>query len=174
MPRTHRPRIALAVAISVTCLAVSAAPAVAHRTAAGASARARASHSSAPTVVRVVARDYAFDAPDSVSAGAIALEFENHGQHQHELLVGLLRPGATASDVVAAHQRGLSFRLLTQAYLAEEVSGMLFAGPGQRSPAQLVVPVERGRSYVLLCQLRDTVGAQPHVLLGMFRLIHAR
>jgi hypothetical protein len=80
----------------------------------------------------------------------------------------------TAADIVAAHQRGLNFRQLPTAYLEEAVSGMLFAPPGTKSPATLIVPLMHGRTYVLLCQLRDSIGAPPHAVLGMFRLIHAR
>src|SRR5678816_3495299 len=100
--------------------------------------------------VRVVASDYSLKAPDSVR-----VEFENQGARDHELLIGLLRPGVTAADIVAAHQRGLNFRLLPTAYLEEAVSGMLFAPPGTKSPATLIVPLMHGRTYVLLCQLRD-------------------
>lgn len=144
-------------------------PAVSH---AGAGDARRAGK--AATIVRVVALDYAFQSPDSVAAGSVAFEFENRGQRFHELMVGLLRPGVTASDIASAHQRGINFRQLTDAYLAEGVSGMLFAEAGELSPAQLVVPLARGKTYVLLCQLRDSLGKPQHVQLGMFRLLHAK
>ena len=124
--------------------------------------------------VRVIARDYALTAPDSVRAGSVRFEFENQGTRDHELLIGLLRPGTTAADIIAAHQRGVGFRQLPTAYLENAVSGMLFAAPGTRSPATLIVPLISGRAYVLLCQLRDSIGAPSHAVLGMFHLIHAR
>ena len=125
-------------------------------------------------VVRVVAHDYAFESLDTVAAGPVTFEFENRGQHFHELIVGLLKPGVTATDIVAAHQRGMTLRQLPEAYLAEGVNGALLAKPGERSGAQLVMPLARGKTYVLLCQLRDSLGKPQHAVLGMFRMIHVR
>lgn len=141
-----------------------------------AGAHAPASHpSDAPRVVRIVARDYAFEAPpDTLPAGDITFEFENRGAHDHELVVGRLRPGSTGADIVAAHQRGVTLRQLSQAYLAEAAGGALLAQPGVRSPARLVMPFARGQDYVLLCQLRDSAGKPPHAALGMFHLVHVR
>jgi hypothetical protein len=159
-PRQRRRlTIALVLAVTLTAAVAGAAP--------------RALEPS-KVVVHVIARDYALEAPDTVRAGDVGFELGNRGTQYHELLVGLLRPGATAGDIVAAHQRGVTLRQLSQAYLAEGVSGALLAAPGTRSPAQLIVPLQQGRDYVLLCQLRDSVGKPPHAVLGMFRLLHAR
>jgi len=123
---------------------------------------------------RVVARDYAFEAPDTLPAGEVGFELENRGARDHELIVGRLRPGATAGDIVAAHQRGIGLRQLQRAYLAEGAGGALLAQPGTRAGARLVVPLARGQAYVLLCQLRDSAGMPQHAALGMFRLLHVR
>jgi hypothetical protein len=129
----------------------------------------------APRQVHVVARDYAFvTAPDTLPAGDVSFTFENRGAHDHELIVGRLRPGVTAQQIVATHERGITLRQLSQAYLAEGASGALLAQPGTRSPARYVVPLERGQVYVLLCQLRDSAGKPQHPVLGMFRLLHVR
>ena len=128
----------------------------------------------APRRVQVVARDYAFEAPDTLPAGEVSFELENRGAHDHELIVGRLRPGVTGQEIVAAHQRGVPLRQLPQAYLAEGAAGALLAQPATRSPARLVVRLERGQAYVLFCQLRDTVGAPQHAALGMFRLPYVR
>ncbi|MEP6999397.1 MAG: hypothetical protein ABI969_02890 [bacterium] len=126
------------------------------------------------TRVQVVALDYALQAPDSVAAGVAEFEFDNRGAKEHELLIGLLRPAMGAAEIVAAHQRGLNFRTVPGVYLEGAMSGMLYAAPKTRSPATLSVPLTSGRDYLLLCQLRDTAGATPHALLGMFRVIHVR
>ena len=88
-----------------------------------------------PRRVQVVARDYAFEAPDTLPAGEVSFELENRGPHDHELIIGRLRPGVTGQDIVAAHQRGVPLRQLPQAYLAEGAAGALLAQPGTRSPA---------------------------------------
>ena len=54
------------------------------------------------------------------------------------------------------------------------MNGALLAGPGELSRAQLIVPLARGKTYVLLCQLRDTLGTPQHAVLGMFRMLHAK
>jgi hypothetical protein len=142
--------------------------------AAGPSANAQKTRASPVRVVQVVANDYALEAPDSIRASQLALEFENRGQHDHELIVGLLKPGVGADEIVAAHRRGLTFRQAPTAYLDGAAVGMLYAGPGTRSPARLTMPTVAGRSYILICQLRDSVGATPHVLLGMFKVVHVQ
>ena len=128
----------------------------------------------AQVVVRVTGLDYALKAPDSVRADQLIFEFENRGQHDHELFVGLLRPGVAATDIVAAHQKGVNFRQLHNVYLDGAMPGMLYATPGTDSPARLTLPGVRGRSYILLCQLRDTIGAPSHAVLGMFKVIHVK
>jgi hypothetical protein len=129
---------------------------------------------SAPVTVHVVARDYALQAPDSLGAGRVEFDLKNEGQKTHELIVGLARPGTTSADIVAAHQRGLTLRQLTGAYLDGLPGGALFAAPGTASAATLTVSLASGRDYVLLCQLRDTVGASTHAMLGMFHLVHVK
>jgi hypothetical protein len=98
----------------------------------------------------------------------------NRGAKDHELFVGLLRPGATVADIVGAHQKGLGFRQLQTVYLEGAASGLLYAVPGTRSAASLVMPLSAGRSYLLFCQLRDTVGAPQHAALGMFHVLRVR
>ncbi|MEP6733013.1 MAG: hypothetical protein ABJE10_20390 [bacterium] len=127
-----------------------------------------------PTRVKVVAHEYAFESPDSARAGLAAFEFENKGAKDHEMIVGLLRRDVSAADIVAAHQKGINLRQLHTAYLEGPITGLLYALPGGRSPATLIVPLAAGRDYLLLCQFRDSIGAQPHVLFGMFRILHVR
>ena len=150
-------------------------PSVAGALAAGAAlALVAAAQPPAPPRARVVARDYAFESRDTLPAGEVSFELENRGAHDHELIVGRLRPGVTAGDIVTAHQRGVSLRQLQGAYLAEGAPGALLAQPGARAGARLVVPLVRGQEYVLLCQIRDSAGLPQHAALGMFRLLHVR
>ena len=130
--------------------------------------------STAPQAIAVVARDYALTAPDSAHTGDATFTLDNRGAKDHELMVGLLRLGAGSREIVAAHQRGLNFRQLTHAYLREPVAGILYAPPGAKAAARIIVNLQPGQTYVLFCQLRDTVGAQQHAALGMFHLLHVR
>jgi hypothetical protein len=124
-----------------------------------------------PRVIHLIANEYAFIAPEVTRAGPTTFTLENRGAKFHEVLVGLLRPGAGAAEIVAAHKQGVGFRQLAQYYLDGDASGALFAGPGKTSAAGLTIDLQRGRSYVLVCQLRDSVGAVQHASLGMFRIL---
>lgn len=129
---------------------------------------------SQPVTVRVIARDYALQGPDTLRAGRVEFELQNEGGKMHELIVGLVRPGTTAADIMSAHQRGLTLRQLPTAYLDGVPGGVLFASPGASAAATLHVSLVSGREYVLLCQLRDSVGASTHAMLGMFHVIHVK
>lgn len=48
----------------------------------------------APRQIHVIATDYALLAPDSSPAGAMQFTLENRRRQVHELIIGLLRPGA--------------------------------------------------------------------------------
>jgi hypothetical protein len=130
--------------------------------------------SSAPRVVPVVASDYAFTAPDTVAAGLTTFTLENRGAQQHEMLIGLLRPGVAASRIVEAAQRGMTFRLLPEVYLEGAMHGAVFAWPGTRSRARLTLELIRGRTYILLCTFRDSTTTPQHAALGMFHLLQVK
>jgi len=132
------------------------------------------SASTAPPVVPVVASDYAFSAPDTVAAGLTAFSLENRGAQQHEMHIGLLRPGFAPSQIVEAARRGTGFRLLSEVYLEGAMHGALFAWPRTTSPARLTVELVRGRSYILLCTFRDSTAAPQHAALGMFHFLQVR
>lgn len=124
-----------------------------------------------PRVIHVIANEYAYIAPEVTRAGPTTFTLENRGTKFHELLIGLLRPGASAAQIVATHQQGIGFRQLSQFYLDGDADAALFASPGKTSAARVTVDLLAGRSYVLLCQLRDSTGAVQHAALGMFRIL---
>ena len=124
--------------------------------------------------IRVVGTDYALVAPDTVAAGPTVFHFENRGAKKHELAVILARPGTTAAQIVAAANAGLPAPRLAEAYSDGSPLGALFAAPGEQSRATLVVSLERGRLYVIVCTLRDTPGVPEHAALGMFHVIYVR
>lgn len=52
-------------------------------------------------VIDVAASNYAFDAPDSVPAGAVTFRLTNHGPELHHLVIVPLPEGKTVSDLMA-------------------------------------------------------------------------
>ena len=106
-------------------------------------------------------------------AGPVTFTFENRGAKQHELFIGLLRSGATPAQIMDAHQKGIGFRQLPSVYLDGEPSAALFAWPAKTSSARVTLDLVRGRTYVLFCQLRDSIGLPQHAALGMVRLLRA-
>ena len=130
----------------------------------------RSRHPPAVTI-RVIAHDYAFTAPETAKAGATTFTLENRGTKVHEMFIGLLRQGLGAEQIAVAHQRNINFRDLSKAYLDGDVSVALFAWPGKASPARASLDLVAGRSYILLCQLRDSLTMPQHAALGMFRVL---
>jgi hypothetical protein len=124
-----------------------------------------------PQTIHVIAHDYAFSTPEAAHAGPVTFTLENRGTKQHELFIGLLRPRTTSAQITEAHQKGITFRQLPDVYLDGEPSVALFAWPGKTSPARVTLDLVRGRSYILFCQLRDSIGLPQHAALGMFRLL---
>lgn len=118
-----------------------------------------------PYEVTVVARDFAFDAPDSVPEGAVTFRFENRGKEPHLLEVIRLEAGHTKDEylaTVANHEP----RPAWVAYLG---------GPSvpPSDGASLATLSLRPGSYLLTCIIDspDSSTHKPvsHVLLGMVR-----
>ena len=129
---------------------------------------------SASPVVHVTAMDYALQAPDSVPAGRLQLAFDNRGRVAHEVVIGLLQPGAGNREMVAAGQQGLRLHDAPEHYLAGAPFGALFAWPGQASPAHLTLEAHRGQRYALFCVFRDSLSAPEHAAMGMVRVLEIR
>jgi hypothetical protein len=115
-----------------------------------------------PAHVSVVATEYAFVGfPGSIAAGPTTFSFENRGEVRHEMTIILLRPGLTVKDVMAA---GTS---PTGPKTAESLVGLLIARKHESAGGQLLVNLQSGRRYLVICSLRDTPDAQQHSMLGM-------
>jgi len=130
-------------------------------------------HSPSRTV-RVIATDYALQAPDTVGPGTTEFVLQNRGRVVHELIIGLLRPGAGLAEMVAAGQHNARFRDLGSYYLDGPPFGAVMAWPGVTSPSRLVTDLQAGHDYALLCQLRDTTTSPQHTMLGMVHVLHVR
>ena len=132
---------------------------------AGAADAAAASPSQAsfdPTthVAVVHAKDFAFDAPDSITAGWTTFHLVNDGPNIHHIQLVRLDSGKTAADLEAALKNP-----------GPPPAWMTFAGgPNAPSPgrqADAMINVQPG-NYVLLCFV-DIPGKVPHFAKGMVR-----
>jgi hypothetical protein len=119
-----------------------------------------------PRAVTVIGLDYAFQAPDTLPAGSTTLSLINRGAVRHEVLLFLLNEGVRPGEFLRA--------TVEQRLSLGHPVGAVFAEPGQTAAAQLVVDLARGRSYVLLCVIRDAPDKPPHVTLGMAKALMVR
>jgi hypothetical protein len=111
-----------------------------------------------PHVVTVVARDFAFQAPDQIPAGLVTFRLENRGQALHHLQLLRLDGGKTLQDLLAALQAGGP----PPAWM-HEVGGPNAPDPG--SDANATVLLQPG-TYAMVCFV-DIPDHVPHVMKGM-------
>lgn len=116
--------------------------------------------------VTVTGTDYAFGVP-IIDRGLTAFSFENRGQVRHEMLLVRLKVGVTPDSLMRANP-GRERRNLM------EGGGLLIAEPGQRTLDRLLADLLPGRTYMLLCNLRDQPDQPQHVALGMFASFQAK
>jgi hypothetical protein len=120
----------------------------------------------APTLaqVTIVGSDYAFlEAPATLPAGETLFAFENRGTVRHEMNLQLMKPGVTLADALRLVAEGGIRRNLMDHHI-----GVLLAVPKDTAGGRLLARLIPGRTYLVICVLRDTVGAKPHTALGMF------
>jgi plastocyanin len=150
---------ACAIALVVTGAATQ------HRSAAGTdTAAASAAGAAAPAVVTITARDYAFDAPDTVAAGLTTIRLVNRGPELHHVQLIKLEEGRTMADLFAALKAGGPPPRWTR-----DVGGPNTPVPGGESEATLDLAPGR---YAVLCFIPSPDGT-PHVMKGMAREIIA-
>ena len=112
----------------------------------------------APATVTVTAKDFAFEAPAQISAGAVAMQLRNQGKEIHQAQLVKLDEGKTAADLLAAlKQHGPP-----PAWM-KFVGGPNAAPPGQDVVATTVL--EPGQ-YAYLCLIPSPDGVM-HAAKGM-------
>lgn len=122
-----------------------------------------APEASAPVrTLTITARDYAFDAPDTVMAGRTLVRLANKGPELHHAFLIRLDEGKTMADLAAALKAGGP-----PPAWAHDVGGPNAPVPGGTST--VVVTLQPG-SYALLCVIPSPDGT-PHVMKGMARPI---
>jgi hypothetical protein len=114
-----------------------------------------------PTVLAITARDYAFEAADTVAAGPITIRLHNAGQDFHEVALVRLTGGHTLSDVAHAMEAR------QPAPWAAELGGVAAVAPGDDASVTLDAPAG---SYVVICGVPDAHGT-PHAMKGMMRAL---
>lgn len=133
------------------------------------SASAPISHAPPIRHVTITARDYAFAIPASVPAGLTAFHFVNRGTVPHEVQFFRFNRGLSPTD---------ARRYLAQAMVPDSVAdrsgSVLIAAPGDSVREALLVQLQRGDRYALLCEFRDSAGKPRHSQLGMVGLIEVR
>lgn len=116
-------------------------------------------------VVTITAKDYAFEAPDTVEAGYVTLKLLARGQELHHVQLVRLDEGHTLKDLFAAMQaagpNGKPPRWMV------EVGGPNAPAPGGESAAALALVPSH---YALLCFIPSPDG-MPHVMKGMAKEI---
>jgi len=113
-------------------------------------------------VLTVTARDFTFDAPDSITAGPTVVRLVNAGKELHHAWLTRLDAGHTQAEYVAALRPGVPLPAW-----AHEVGGPNSPAPGGTSEA--VIDLAPG-TYVLNCVIPSPDGA-PHMMKGMTRTL---
>lgn len=115
-------------------------------------------------VVAVAAHDYAFDAPDSLAAGAIEFRMTNHGTEPHHVVVYRFDGAHRLADFAAYVKNAKPGENPIPSWAHEE-GGPNAAAPHGESAATLVL--EPG-NYALVCVIPSPDGV-PHAMKGMMR-----
>ena len=160
----------IATILSLALASTAGAQDAAHAGHAGAASPAAArpavaSHPSryAGRVVTITARDYAFEAPDSVEAGYVTLRLLSRGKELHHVQMVRLDDGHTLQDLFEAMKTPGA---KPPAWMVE-VGGPNAPVPGGESAASLTLVPGR---YALLCFIPSPDG-MPHVMKGMAKEI---
>ena len=131
----------------------------------------RSPRTSEPPLRRVAieAKDYTFIAPATLPPGLTAFRFVNHGTVPHEVQLFRFAPGVsaqTARTYLAAGDAPDS--------AADPSGSVLIAFAGVTAREEILVDLERGERYALICGFRDAPGKPKHFTLGMVALLEVR
>ena len=116
------------------------------------------------TEVTINGNDYAYtNLPASLHPGLTAFSLVNKGTVLHEMILVRPKPGVSP-DSVARSWGSIAARIET----TEMPEGVVMSLPGVRSTGRLLVNLERGKTYMLICNFQDMANKPRHVSLGMF------
>ena len=127
---------------------------------AGPSISTSTGHQPEPPVVRIVSREYGFDAPDRIPAGAVTFELRNEGAEPHHAWIVRLEGGHDLADFLEAVENG---RGATPAWAVDMGGPMVMMEPGAVSNA--TIEMKPGQ-YAFVCHVPSPDGI-PHLAKGM-------
>jgi uncharacterized cupredoxin-like copper-binding protein len=116
-----------------------------------------------PNVVKIVGREYAFDAPDTIPSGWTIFEFRNEGKESHEAILRRVPAGHTAAEALAAATAPGRFP-----EWLEPAGGPDIIGPDVST--REMQRLEPG-TYVWYCFIGAEADAVPHLRKGMIRVM---
>lgn len=116
--------------------------------------------SPSPAAITVTASDYAFEAPDSMAAGAVTVQLVNHGKELHQAQLIKLEQGKTLADVAQVLKSGGAIPSWIKF-----VGGPNGVAPGQET--QATAALSPG-NYAYLCLIPSPDGVM-HAAKGMAR-----
>ena len=116
--------------------------------------------SAKPAAMTVTATDYAFEAPDSMAAGAVSVQLVNHGKELHQVQLIRLEQGKTLADVAQVLKSGGAIPTWIKF-----VGGPNGVAPGQETQATAVLPPGH---YAYICLIPSPDGVI-HAAKGMAR-----
>jgi hypothetical protein len=117
-----------------------------------------------PNVVEVTARDYAFEAPDSIVAGRTTIHLKNEGPDFHHVWLVKLDAGKHLSDLTEAMKNPGA----PLPKWATDVGGPNSPMPGGETTATLDLTPGH---YVMACVIPAMKDGQPHFMKGMVKEI---
>ncbi|GMV09919.1 MAG: hypothetical protein AMXMBFR55_16530 [Gemmatimonadota bacterium] len=118
---------------------------------------------SEPPVVTIVAKDFAFEAPDTIHAGMTTLKLVNEGPNLHHVQLVRLREGRSYEEFLAALKE-MKPGMAPPAWIID-VAGPNSPLPGGES--SLTQELQPG-TYALTCFI-DTPDHVPHIAKGMVK-----
>ena len=115
-----------------------------------------------PQAVLIVGSDYTFQVPAHIRAGETLFSFENRGTVRHEMSLVLVKEGFERDSVLAGIALGAPRR-----NWVDGQGALVIGRPAEPSGPRIWMHLLAGRTYLVLCSLKDTPEAKPHVMLGM-------
>ncbi len=118
-----------------------------------------------PTVYTITAKDYAYDAPDTMTAGMVTLRLVNQGPELHHVQLLRLDPGHAAAEFLEGMKSMKPTDHLPP--WAHEVAGPNTPVPGGEQ--SLTQELEAGE-YVIICMI-PSPDLIPHAMKGMTKAL---
>lgn len=119
--------------------------------------------------LRILAHDYAFEFPTTISPGSTAFRLVNQGTVLHEVQLYRFRQGIS---------RDSALRMLATDQIPDSAvdrdGGVLIAGPADSTVQELLAPLRHGDVYALECAFRNAPGQPKHRDLGMVAVFEVK